>query len=116
MICHHLHLQNPGLEVHYNPKTKVKVTPKRNTSSASPAWLRSLKNGSFSVIAQHLYNSIPATLRELENDNEGEKQKIENLKKKLDEYILEQCLMLQQHPKTHFCNKSKSKMFCCICS
>ena len=32
-----------------------------------------LKKGSFFIIGLQLYNSISATLRELENDNEGEK-------------------------------------------
>ena len=34
-----------------------------------------------------VYSSIPATLRELENDDEVEKQKVGNIKKKLDEYL-----------------------------
>ena len=39
------------------------------------------------VIGPQLYNTISATLRELENDNEGEKQKVGNFKKKMDEYL-----------------------------
>ena len=77
----------PGLEIHYNPRKKIKVTPKQNVSSASPACVKSLKNGNFFITGPQLYNSIPATFRELENDNEGEKQKVENFKKKLDEYL-----------------------------
>ena len=46
-----------------------------------------LRNGSFFVISPQLYNSISASLRELENDNEVEKQKVENSKKKMDEYL-----------------------------
>ena len=30
--------------------------------------------------------------------------------------MLEQYQALQKHSKTHFRNKSKCKMFCCICS
>ena len=45
------------------------------------------RNGSFLVIGPQLYNTISATLRELENDNEGEKQKVGNFKKKMDEYL-----------------------------
>ena len=92
-IRHHLHLQN-----HYTACTKTRArnplqsqkknkTPKQNVSSASPACVKSLKNGNFFITGPQLYNSIPATFRELENDNEGEKQKVENFKKKLDEYL-----------------------------
>ena len=71
---------NRGLEIHHNPRTKIKVSSKQSISSASPAWVKSLTNGSFFVIGPQLYNSIPATLRELENEDEGEKQKVENFK------------------------------------
>ena len=43
-ICHQLHLQNriqlvpnPGLEIHDNPRAKVKVTPKLNIDRVSSA-------------------------------------------------------------------------------
>ena len=78
---------SPGLKIHYNPRTKVNVTPKQNISSTSLAWVRCFRNGSFFEIGPQLYNSIPATLRGLENDNEGEKQKPENFKKKLNKYL-----------------------------
>ena len=39
------------------------------------------------MIGPQLYNSILVTLSELENDVEGEKQEVENLKKKLGEYL-----------------------------
>ena len=78
---------NPGLEIHHNPRTKIKVSSKQNINSASPAWVKSLRNGSFFVIGPQLYNSIPATLRELENEDEGEKQKVENFKQKQDDYL-----------------------------
>ena len=48
--------------------------------------MRSLRNGRFFRIGPPLYNSIPVTLRKLENDDEGEKQKVENFKKWLHEY------------------------------
>lgn len=66
-------LPNPGLEIHYNPSTKVKVTPKQ-ISSAPSAWVRSLRNGSFFVIGPQLHSSNPATLGELENHGKGEKK------------------------------------------
>ena len=78
---------NPQLEIHHYPRTKIKVTPKQNIITASPSWVRSLRNGSFFVIGPQLYNSIPATLRELENEDEGEKQKVENFKQKQDDYL-----------------------------
>ena len=78
---------NQGLEIHYKPRTKVKVTLKQNISRAPLAWVRSLRNGSFFVIGPQLYNSIPATLRELEKYDEGEEQKVQNFKNKLDEYL-----------------------------
>ena len=64
---------NPGLEMHYNPRTKVKTA--EQNSSAPTAWIRPLRNGGFLVIGPRLYNSILATLKELENDDEWEKQK-----------------------------------------
>ena len=78
---------NPGLEVHHKPRTKVKVTLEQNISRALLAWVRSLRNGRFFVIGPQVYNSIPATLRKLEKYDEGEEQKVENLKKKLGEYL-----------------------------
>ena len=56
---------NPQLEIHHHPRTKIKVTPKQNIITASPSWVRSLRNGSFFVIGPQLYNSIPATQRDL---------------------------------------------------
>ena len=64
---------NPGLEMHNNPRTKVKTA--EQNSSAPTAWIRLLRNGGFLVIGPRLYNSILATLKELENDDEWEKQK-----------------------------------------
>ena len=78
-------LPNPGLEIHNNPSTKVKVTPKQ-ISSAPSAWVRSLRNGSFFIIGPQLHNSNPDTLGKLENHDKGEK-KVENFQKKLDEYL-----------------------------
>ena len=78
-------LPNPGLEIHNNPSTKVKVTPKQ-ISSAPSAWVRSLRNGSFFIIGPQLHNSNPDTLEKLENHDKGEK-KVENFQKKLDEYL-----------------------------
>ena len=72
---------NPGVKTHCNLRTKIKVTPKHTISSVSPVWANvtiSLRNGSFFVTGPQLYNSIPATLRELENGDEREKQKVEN--------------------------------------
>ena len=70
------------LEIHCNPRTK-KVTPKQNISRASPVWVNSLRIGSVLVIGPRLCSSIPATLTEPENDDEGEKQKVKNFKKEL---------------------------------
>ena len=64
------------------------MAPKQNISRTTPAWIKSLRNNSFFVLGPQLYNSIPADLRELENDNDKSgKEKIENFKKKLDEYL-----------------------------
>ena len=94
MICHHLHLQN-----HYTACTKTRArnplqSQKKNKSNTKTkcqqcftSMHKILKNGNFFITGPQLYNSIPATFRELENDNEGEKQKVENFKKKLDEYL-----------------------------
>ena len=50
-------------------------------------WVRSLRNRSIFVIGPQIHSSIPATLKQLENGDEGEKEKVENFKKKLDEYL-----------------------------
>ena len=82
------HVPNPGLEINYNPRTKIRVTPKQNISRTSPAWIKSLRNNSFFVMGPQLYNSIPAALRELEDDSDKSgKEKVNNFKQKLDEYL-----------------------------
>ena len=50
-------------------------------------WVNALRNESFLVIGLQLYNRYPANLTQLENDHEGEKQKVENLKKELIKYL-----------------------------
>ena len=47
----------------------------------------SLRNGSSFITGLQLFNSITAYLTEIENGNEGEKQKVEHFKKKLDGYL-----------------------------
>ena len=77
---------DPQLEIHCNPRTK-NVTPKQNISRASPVCVNSLRIGSVLVIGSRLCSSIAATLTELENDDEGEKQKVKNFKKELIKYL-----------------------------
>ena len=74
---------DPELEIHCNTRTK-KVTPKQNISRASPVWVNSLRIGNVLVIGPRLCSSIPATLTELENDDEGEKKEVKNFKKGTD--------------------------------
>ena len=49
--------------------------------------VNSLRIGSVLVIGSWLCSSIAATLTELENDDEGEKQKVKNFKKELIKYL-----------------------------
>ena len=88
----------------------TKVTPKRNISRASQSWIKSSSNESLFVTSPPLYNSI--FVRELENEDKEEKQKVENLEKDLDEY-------LRTIPDTSGTSQNsflQQNSLCCICS
>ena len=123
-ICHHLHLQNRhkvctssgtsnALQSQNKSKSNIKAKHQQHLTSISLAWVRCLRNESFFIIGRQSYNSIPTTLR----DRKWQwRRKTERKFQKESLDILKNYQMLQEHFKTHFCKKSKSKVFCCIYS
>ena len=55
---------NPGIEASTNPRTGINLRlPKINNSS--PAWVQSLRQGSFNYRGSQLYNCLPIHLRQI---------------------------------------------------
>ena len=81
---------NPKTEMRYNPRAKIKVTPKQN-SSASPTWIKSFRNWSFFLIGPQLYNSIPAKEKQKLKLKQypcwKRKTEVKKFLKKVDEYL-----------------------------
>ena len=81
-----IHLvDNPGIQISYNTRTKIKVTPK--CSNTAPAWVRKARTSSLFFQGPLLYNAIPAELRELEDIPHPTKENVENFKRKLDKWL-----------------------------
>ena len=78
-------LPNPGMEIQYCPRNKYRVVPKQVRRQSG--WAKQVREASLFVEGSLLYNSIPSSLRELED---LEKTKIQNaslFKQKLDEHL-----------------------------
>lgn len=56
---------NPGLELDYNPHTKLRIKPKSPTTW--PTWARKARNPIFFVSGPSLFNILPPELRELQD-------------------------------------------------
>jgi len=78
-------IENPGLVITYNPRTKIMVQPKSCNQAA--AWVRKARSSSFFHQGPRLYNALPATLKELEDINEPSSKHVDKFKMKLDTYL-----------------------------
>ena len=78
-------IENPGLDIKYNFRTKIMVHPKSCNQAA--AWIRRARSSSFFHQGPRLYNSIPASLRELEDINQPSTNNVDHFKKRLDIYL-----------------------------
>ena len=57
---------NPGLTIEYDPRRKIRVTPKTAARNVT-GWIRVARDSSFFCQGPKLFNSLPHQLRELEN-------------------------------------------------
>ena len=76
---------NPGLNIQYHDRTKIKVEPKLKLNA--PAWVKTLRYASFFYTAPKLYNSLPTALRELEGIIVPVTNHVVAFKRKLDEFL-----------------------------
>ena len=79
-------IDNPGLEIQYNARTKVNIKPKMSPTTA-PTWTKRVRNSSFFVQGPRLYNKLPQHLRELENITTPTKKNVDDFKSKLDKHL-----------------------------
>ena len=80
-------IENPGLVIDYNPRTKLMVHPK--TCNQAPAWIRRARSSSFFVQGPAMYNALPAHLRELEDIAHPSKSNVDSFKGRLDTHLSE---------------------------
>ena len=76
---------NPGLDILYFPRTKVRVEPKHERKA--PGWVTSIRNSSFHCIAPKLFNSLPGEMKELPNTTKTVQQNLNAFKNNLDKYL-----------------------------
>ena len=77
---------NPGLTIEYDPRRKIRVTPKTSTRNAT-GWIRVARDSSFFCQGPKLFNSLPLQLRELENIATPTKNDVTCFKTKLDNHL-----------------------------
>ena len=75
---------NPGFNVTYYPRNKLRVTPK---VSRKQGWIHTIRNSSFAVIGPKLFNSLPRQLRKLPDGTKTNVQNIGAFKIAVDKYL-----------------------------
>ena len=78
---------NPGLDILYFPRTKVRVEPKYERNA--PTWVTRIRNSSFYYIAPKLFNYLPADMKELPDTTISLELNYRRFKNKLDKYLAE---------------------------
>ena len=78
---------NPGLDILYFPRTKVREEPKYERKAAT--WVINIRSSSFHSIAPKLFNSLPGDMKELPNTTKTMLQNFMQFKDNLDKYLAE---------------------------
>ena len=78
---------NPGLNILYFPRTKVRVEPKYKRKA--PTWVINIRSNPFHYIAPKLFISLPGDIKELPNTTKTMEQNFMQFKDNLDKYLAE---------------------------
>jgi len=79
-------IDNPGLDINYNARTKVNIKPKMSPTTA-PTWTKESEIPASLYKGPQLYNKLPQHLRELENITTPTKKNVDAFKTNLDKYL-----------------------------
>ena len=78
-------IENPGLTINYNPRTKLMIHPK--SCNQAPAWIKKARSSSFFAQGPKLFNALPSHLRELEDIADPAKSHVHSFKGRLDDHL-----------------------------